>query len=129
MQRIASLAADPEFGGGLAPCSRSGLCAWKKGLTGVRQPAVHQPVCARVSGGEARRKLAFAGQKRRLFSSQPGADGAAGGGRGAPELSPPSPWSASQTRLHGSGVKSWCWSSVPSRVDHSCLHWHWNLAK
>ncbi|XP_070768583.1 m-AAA protease-interacting protein 1, mitochondrial [Enoplosus armatus] len=82
MQRITSLAACRELGG-LAACS-PGVCAWKRGPTCSEQPAVHRQWargCVRPArpftaepGAAARRRFVFAGQKHRLFSSQPGAD-------------------------------------------------------
>lgn len=88
MQRITSLAAGRELGG-LVACT-PGVYAWKRGPTCSRQPAaVHRlrtGVCIRPErpfSGElgaqgrrlCRRDVEFAGQKHRLFSSQPGADG------------------------------------------------------
>ncbi|XP_041648541.1 m-AAA protease-interacting protein 1, mitochondrial [Cheilinus undulatus] len=86
MQRITSLAASWELGG-LAVCS-PGLCFWKWGLICSKDPALNRQrtgVCVRlgrpftaVSGAQGRRlcwrRVAFAGQKHRLFSSQPGAE-------------------------------------------------------
>ncbi|KAM9352990.1 m-AAA protease-interacting protein 1, mitochondrial [Symphorus nematophorus] len=81
MQRITSLAACRELGG-LAVCS-PGVCAWKRGPTCSKQPAVRNQsagVCVRPFTGQpgaqerrlsSRRRVVFAGQKHRLFSSQP----------------------------------------------------------
>ncbi|XP_074508955.1 m-AAA protease-interacting protein 1, mitochondrial [Sebastes fasciatus] len=83
MQRITSLAAGRQLGG-LSACS-AGLCAWKSGSTCREHPAVHRQragVCVRpvrpLTGGPgrrlSRRRVVFASQKHRLFSSQPGGD-------------------------------------------------------
>nr|XP_020496084.1 m-AAA protease-interacting protein 1, mitochondrial-like [Labrus bergylta] len=88
MQRITCLAACRELGG-LAACS-PGLCAWKKGPTSSLQLAFSRQrtrVCVRPArpftwetggGGQGRRvcrrRVVFAGQRHRLFSSQPGAE-------------------------------------------------------
>ncbi len=99
MQRISSLAACRELGG-LAAFS-PGVCAWKKGPTCSRQPVVHRRwagACvrpARPFTGEpgaqgrrlCRRRFVFAGQKHRLFSTQPGADGPQGSSDGQPAIS------------------------------------------
>lgn len=92
MQRITSLAACRELGG-LAARS-PGLRAWKRGptfskqLEGCVRPA--RPFSA-VPGAQGRRmcrrRVAFAGQKHRLLSSQPGADGPPGGSDGHPAVS------------------------------------------
>ncbi|XP_027142039.1 m-AAA protease-interacting protein 1, mitochondrial isoform X1 [Larimichthys crocea] len=84
MQRVFSRASCRELGG-LAACS-PGLCGWKNGLTCRKQPVLHRQwsgVCvrparpARPFTGEQGRKLCrarlvLAGQKHRLFGSQPG---------------------------------------------------------
>ncbi|TKS82546.1 m-AAA protease-interacting protein 1, mitochondrial [Collichthys lucidus] len=81
MQRIFSRASCRELGS-LAACS-PGLCGWKNGLTCRKQPVLHRQwsgVCARPARpftGEQGRKLCrarlvLAGQKHRLFGSQPG---------------------------------------------------------
>ncbi|KAM3614028.1 uncharacterized protein V6R79_008738 [Siganus canaliculatus] len=88
MQRITSLAACRELGG-LAACT-PGLCAWRKGPTCSKEPAVYHRhwagVCVRparpFSGKQGelcwklcRRKFLFAGQRHRSLCSQPGAEG------------------------------------------------------
>ncbi|XP_053183402.1 m-AAA protease-interacting protein 1, mitochondrial [Scomber japonicus] len=93
MQRITSLAAGLELGG-LAACT-PGVCTWKRGPTcsssnNNNQLAVHRlraGVCVRPErpfsgefGAQSRGlcrtdHVVFAGQKHRLFSSQPGAQG------------------------------------------------------
>ncbi|XP_031135238.1 m-AAA protease-interacting protein 1, mitochondrial [Sander lucioperca] len=99
MQRITSHAACRELGG-LAACIPGG-CSWKRGPACSRQPAVHRQwawVCvlpARpftgLPGAQSRRlcrrRFEFAGQKHRLFSSQPGADGPPGSSSGQPAVS------------------------------------------
>uniref|UniRef100_UPI0037E86EED m-AAA protease-interacting protein 1, mitochondrial n=1 Tax=Semicossyphus pulcher TaxID=241346 RepID=UPI0037E86EED len=91
MQRITSLAACRELGG-LAVCSL-GVCGWKRGPTCSTQPAFKRQrtgMCLRVArlftaepGAQGRRlcrrRVVFAGQKHRLFSSQPGGEGPPGG--------------------------------------------------
>lgn len=87
MQRLTALAVYRELGG-LAARS-PGLCAWKRGPTCSRHPAFNRQrtgVCLRLTRsftGEtgaqgrrlSRRKVVFAGQRHRLFCSQPGAGG------------------------------------------------------
>ncbi|XP_044063046.1 m-AAA protease-interacting protein 1, mitochondrial [Siniperca chuatsi] len=95
MQRITSLAACRELGG-LAACS-PGLCAWKRYPTCSKQPAVHWQwvgVCVSPGrrftgepGAQGRRRFLFAGQKYRLFSSQPGAGEPPGRSGGQPSIS------------------------------------------
>ncbi|XP_070822828.1 m-AAA protease-interacting protein 1, mitochondrial [Chaetodon trifascialis] len=96
MQRITSLAACRELGG-LAACS-PGVRAWKRGPTFSKQPAVRRQWaqgCVRPLSGEpgaqgrrmCRRRVAFAAQKHRLLSSQPGADGPPGSSDGHPAIS------------------------------------------
>ncbi|XP_049902226.1 m-AAA protease-interacting protein 1, mitochondrial [Epinephelus moara] len=96
MQRISSLAACRELGG-LAAAS-PGVCAWKKGMTCSKQPAAHQQLAGMSvrpftgvpgaqSRGLCRRRFVFVGQKHRLFSSQPGADGPPGSSGGQPGVS------------------------------------------
>lgn len=99
MQRITRLAACRELGG-LVACS-PGVCAWKRGPTCSKQPAVHRQwagVCVRPArpftgqlGAQGRRlcvrRSVFAAQKHRLFSSQPGADGPPGSSGGQPAIS------------------------------------------
>lgn len=95
MQRIASLAACRELGG-LA------VCAWKKSLTCSRQPVEHHQQwaggCVRPArpftgdhGAQGRRfcrrKFSFAGQRHRLYGSQPGTGGPAGRSGGQPDIS------------------------------------------
>lgn len=96
MQRISSLAACRELGS-LAAAS-PGVCAWKKGMTRSKQPAAHQQLAGMTvrpftgvpgaqSRGLCRRRFVFVGQKHRLFSSQPGADGPPGSSGGHPGVS------------------------------------------
>nr|XP_019962472.1 PREDICTED: m-AAA protease-interacting protein 1, mitochondrial-like [Paralichthys olivaceus] len=93
MQRIVGLAASLEIGG-LAAC-RPGLCAWRTGPSDRQQPVLQRQwagTTARPFTGAAGRVLCgrravFVGQKLRLFSSQPGADGPAGSSGGKPAIS------------------------------------------
>lgn len=99
MQRITSLAACRELGGLLM--FSPGVCAWKRGPTCSQQPAAHRQwagVCVRPArpftgepGAQGRRlcrlRFVFAGQRHRLFSSQPGADGPPGSPDGQPAIS------------------------------------------
>ncbi|XP_034467874.1 m-AAA protease-interacting protein 1, mitochondrial [Hippoglossus hippoglossus] len=96
MQRIVGLAASPEMSV-LAGC-RSGLCAWRTGPSGRRQPALQRqwagasaspvrPFTGAAGRGLCRRRVVFVGQKLRLFCSQPGADGPAGSSGPRPPIS------------------------------------------
>lgn len=99
MQRISSLAACRELGA-LAVCS-PGVCAWKRAPTCSRQPAVHRywagvclppsrPFTAEPGAPDrrlCRRRFVFAGQRHRLFSSQPGAEEPPRSPSGAPGVS------------------------------------------
>ncbi|XP_051262255.1 m-AAA protease-interacting protein 1, mitochondrial [Dicentrarchus labrax] len=87
MQRISGLAACRELGG-LAAAS-PGVCAWRRGRTCSKEPAVPRrwaEVCVRParpfcgdSGAhgwrQCGRRVVFAGQTHRLYSSQPGSSG------------------------------------------------------
>lgn len=87
MQRLTSPAVYRELSG-LAARS-PGLCAWKRGPTCAKHPAFNKQwtgVCLHLTRsfteetgaqgrGLCRRRVVFAGQRHRLFSSQPGAEG------------------------------------------------------
>ncbi|XP_069576497.1 m-AAA protease-interacting protein 1, mitochondrial [Brachyistius frenatus] len=97
MQRITSPAAWRELRGLAA--GTPGLCAWKRGWTGGGQPALRRHWAgvsarpARPFGTEpgrrtGRRRVAFIGERQRLFSSQPGGDdGPPGGSDRQPSVS------------------------------------------
>ena len=94
MQRIVGLAASPGISG-LAGC-RPGLCAWRTGPSGRRQPQWQwagaspspvRPFTGAAGRGLCRRRVVFVGQKLRLFCSQPGADGPAGSSGPRPPIS------------------------------------------
>lgn len=86
MQRIIGLAACRELGG---------LAAWNRRLTLGRQPAAHRstaeacvrPFSGRPGGPMCRLAVVLAGQKHRLFSSQPGAEGPPGSSGPRPAVS------------------------------------------
>lgn len=96
MQRISSLAACRELGGLAA--NTAGFCASKTGSTRCRQPAAHRhwsdvsvrparPFATEPGRRLCKRRFVFAGEKLRLFSSQPGGDGPPGSSGRQPAVS------------------------------------------
>ncbi|XP_029957895.1 m-AAA protease-interacting protein 1, mitochondrial [Salarias fasciatus] len=93
MQRITSLAACRELGG-LAACS-AGLCGRRRGGPaavplapwGGVAPRPGRPFSAEPGRRESRRGVVFAGDKRRLFCTQNGAENPPGGSQQRPAIS------------------------------------------
>ncbi|XP_069031493.1 uncharacterized protein [Embiotoca jacksoni] len=97
MQRITGPAAWRELRGLAA--GTPGLCAWKRGWTGGGQPALRRhwagvsarparPFSMEPGRRTGRRRVAFIGERQRLFSSQPGGDdGPPGGSDRQPSVS------------------------------------------